>query len=149
MKRMPSLHKHSTTLRRIAASAGLRRALDLKVARYFDFFPTPQGFRGMKDREEFGRGPNEDYLCSLFHIIQCTHNEQLVPAVRQRIEATAGPNRALVERLLRDLECGRAIDGRLSNGHYGIPFANFPAEEIERALAACAARKPLARASHG
>ena len=136
LKRVPALHKHSTALRGLAASLGLTRALDLKIARYFDFSPEPQGFRGMKDREEFSRGPNEDYLYSLFHLIQGTKNEQLAPLIRQRLTASA-PNRDLVLALIDDLESGRPIPGRLSPGHYGIPFANFRAAAIERALEAC------------
>jgi hypothetical protein len=143
VKRVPALHKNSTTLRRIAASAGLVRMLDLKVARYFDFFPSAEGFQGMKDRLEFGRGPNEDYLQSLFHVIQQTHNDGLGPGVRQRLEAAPAANRALVVRLLDDLERGRAIDGRLSPGHYGVPYANFRGEDIERALGVCASRTGL------
>lgn len=151
LKRVPALHKHSAALRDLAVSLGLRRALDLKVAYYFDFFPTDQGFRGMKDRREFERGPNEDYLYSLFHILQRTGNEALVPAIRRRL-SSSGSNAGLVEHLLADLESGRPIDGRLSPGHYGIPYANFQAEAVERALMACAAGTrpaPAGASDHG
>jgi hypothetical protein len=46
----------------------------------------------------------------------------------------------LVRALLEDLRAGRAIEGRLSEGHYGIPYANFSAEAIERSLATSPAR---------
>jgi hypothetical protein len=144
LKRVPALHKHSTKLRDIALSLGLKRALELKVAEYFDFTPTADGFRGMKDRREFGLGPNDDYLHSLFHVIQRTQNESLVPVVKSRLDAAETTNRPLVTRLLEDLDAGRPIEGRLSAGHYGIPFANFPAASVDRALNACAARAAVA-----
>jgi hypothetical protein len=136
LKRVPALHKHSTALRGLAVSLGLARTLDLNIARYFDFSPDARGFRGMKDREEFNRGPNEDYLYSLFHVIQGTGNQKLAPVIRRRLAETA-PNRELVLKLVSDLENGRPIEGRLSPGHFGVPFANFRAAAIERALEAC------------
>lgn len=147
VKRVPALHKHSTTLRSVAASLRIAHVLDLNIARYFDFFPSTEGFRGMKDRIEFERGPNEDYLSSLFHILQQTGNEALAPAVRRRLDAAPVPNRALVVQLLDDLESGRPIHGRLSPGHCGVPYANFRAEDIELALNACAAHTASASAA--
>jgi hypothetical protein len=144
VKRVPALHKHSSALRDLAASIGLSRALDLKIVDYFDFFPSDAGFRGMKDRQEFSRGPNEDYLHSLFHVIQQTQNDALAPAIRRSLESAPASNRVLVTKLVEDLESGRPIDGRLSSGHYGITYANFRAEEVERALAASAARSAAA-----
>ena len=143
IKRVPSLHKHSMALRKIAASAGLTGLLDLKIARYFDFFPVAEGFRGMKEREEFGRGPNTDYLRSLFHILQRTGNEGLAPRVRAALNAGVVENRELLETLLTDLDRGVPIQGRLSAGHYGVPFANFSAKAVEQALAACATHGTL------
>ncbi len=140
VKQMPALHKHSTALREVAATMGLSRALDLKIAEYFDFFPSADGFRCMKDRKEFELGPNEDYLCSLFHILQATGNEALGSAVRRRLDAATVSNHALAVQLLDDLKSGQPIEGRLSPGHFGVPFANFRAEDIECALDACAAR---------
>jgi hypothetical protein len=139
VKRVPALHRHSRTLRGMAASLGLRGALDLKIVEYFDFFPSDSGFHGMKAREEFGRGPVADYLCSLFHIIQRTGNQHLGSTIRQRADSGSVPDAALVARLLNDLDSGRPIAGRLSEGHYNIPFANFTGEAIERGLAASAA----------
>jgi hypothetical protein len=144
LKRVPALHKHSTTLRQMASGLGLGRALDLKVVEYFDFCPSEQGFHGMRDREEFRRGPVEDYLYSLFHIIQRTGNEALGAVIRRRADVASVPEAPAVARLLQDLEGGRPIEGRLSEGHYDVPFANFTSETIERGLAACAAT-PAAR----
>ena len=143
LKRVPVLHKYSTPLRRIAASAGFARMLDLKVAEYFDFFPAPEGFRSMKDREEFGRGPNEDYLHSLFHILQQTGNESLGPLARRALAGAEPSSQAVASRLLDDLDRGRPIAGRLSPGHYGVPHANFRAVDIQRALDASSTNAPL------
>jgi hypothetical protein len=96
----------------------------------------------MRVREEFGLGPNEDHLHSLFHILQKTGNEALVPAIQRRIDRS--PDRAAREvasRLLDDLRRGRPIEGRLSKGHFGVPFANFTAEDIRASIAALSARR--------
>lgn len=139
LKRVPSLHKHSRILRDVAMALGLKKTLDLKKAEYFDFFPTTEGFRGMKEREEFRRGPNEDYLASLFYLVQGTRNEALGRDIAELVSRTPEANRSVIDPLLNDLAAGRSIAPKLSDGHYGIPFANFPAEPIEQALAACAA----------
>ncbi|MES1254415.1 MAG: hypothetical protein ABUS56_02325 [Acidobacteriota bacterium] len=141
-KRVPALHKHSAALRRLAASVGLARALDLNIPVYYDFIPQEDGFRGMKERIEFERGPNEDYLYSLFHVLQQTGNAALARDVRDAVARGPVAHPALVEGLIHDLESGRPIAGRLSPGHYGVPYASFRAAEIERALAACAGRAP-------
>jgi|SRR5688572_8109029 hypothetical protein len=145
LKRVPALHKHSTTLRGMAARFGLGRALDLKVVEYFDFFPSADGFHGMKSREEFGRGPVEDYLYSLFHVIQRTGNDPLGAIIRRRPDSASVPDAPVLARLLDDLESGRTIEGRLSEGHYNVRFANFTGEAIQRGLAASAALSAPAR----
>ena len=90
----------------------------------------------MRERKEFERGPNEDYLPSLFHIIQETGNEHLASLIREQMAREAHvDNPGLVEKYVGDLEQGRVIEGRLSTTHYGIPYANFTKGEIERALA--------------
>lgn len=142
LKRVPALHKHRTALRRVAAAAGLRRVLDLKIVRYFDYYPSPDGFRGIEERTEFERGPNEDYLYSLFHLVQQTGNAALGRKVRARADLSSQANGALVAELLDHLERGDSIDGRLSHGHYDLPHANFRAEDILEALAARA--RPVA-----
>jgi hypothetical protein len=146
LKRVPWLKRNEAALRRVARRLGMVRALDIKIVEYFDFYPTDDGFKGMKEREEFGRGPNEDYLYSLFHILQRTGNEGLGAAVERQLAAgTPMDNPALVRSLLDELRAGRPIAGRLSPGHYGVPFANFTADAIERALEAARAR-PVAPA---
>jgi hypothetical protein len=137
VKRVPALQKNSAALRGLAVRAGLARKLDLKVVEYFDFYPTAEGFCGIRERTEFERGPNEDYLYSLFHVIQATGNERLASVIAERLSSGDRiENPQLVGRLLEDLRRGRRVEGRLSATHYGVPRANFTREETERALAA-------------
>jgi hypothetical protein len=137
LKRIPALQKNSASLRNLAVRAGLARKLELKVVEYFDFYPTAEGFCGIRERTEFERGPNEDYLYSLFHVLQATGNDRLATIIEERL-ASGDPldNPRLVRRLVEDLRRGRFIEGRLSQTHYGVPRANFTREETERALAA-------------
>ncbi len=137
VKRMPLLQKNAANLRKIAARAGVAKQLDLKVVEYFDFYPTAEGFCGIKDRKEFERGPNTDYLPSLFQVIQETGNERLAPLIRKRLNSGESlDNPQLIKELLLRLEQGLAIEGRLSPTHYGIERANFTRQAIEQALAA-------------
>ena len=137
VKRLPLLQKNAASLRKIAARAGVAKQLDLKVVEYFDFYPTTDGFCGIREREEFERGPNTDYLPSLFQVIQETGNEQLAPLIRERVNsAEQFENPQLIKDLLLRLEQGQPIEGRLSPTHYGVDRANFTKQEIEHALAA-------------
>ncbi len=134
VKKLPILQKQSGRLRGLAAQFGLARKLDLKIVQNFDFYPLEKGLCAMPARIEFRRGPNEDFLYSLFHVLQETGNENLVPLVRKRVSEEKIDNPGLLSRLLDDLESGRQIEGRLSPGHYDVPGLNFTAEELERAL---------------
>jgi hypothetical protein len=137
VKRIPLLKKNETVLKRIARRARLAGKLDLNIVEYFDFYPTDQGFRGMKERVEYERGPNEDHLQSLFHILQQTGNENLAPLVERHAEGVgAVANPQAVRRLLRALQSGRPIDGRLSECHFGVPHTTFSGQDIERAAMA-------------
>ncbi|HEX8292533.1 MAG TPA: hypothetical protein VF570_12300 [Pyrinomonadaceae bacterium] len=137
VKRIPVFQKNSAALRGLAVKAGLARKLELKVVEYFDFYPTAEGFCGIRERTEFERGPNEDYLQSLFHVMQATGNDGLVKVVEERLASGEEvENPRLVRRLCEDLRAGRPVEGRLSPTHYGVPRANFTREETERALAA-------------
>jgi hypothetical protein len=136
LKRIPWLQKRSNKLRKAAARLGLAGALDLKIAEKFDFYPTEKGLRVIPERIEFARGPNEDYLYSLFHILQVTGNAQLATLVEEHLQAERiTTNRQIVAELLAQLESGRPIEGRLSPGHYDVPHANFTVHELQRALA--------------
>ena len=133
VKRLPFLKGREKTLRELGVRLGLSRALDLKVVHYFDFCPSADGFRGLRERTEFANGPNEDFLFSLFHVLQQTGQPQLARGIESQLGEIE--NRELVETLLRDLRDGRAIEGRLSEGHFGQATANFTPQEIARALA--------------
>lgn len=136
VKRFPVLQENSQRLRELAKKIGMAKHLELKIVDYFDFYPTCDGFRGIKDREEFERGPNEDYLASLFHIIQETGNDRLSKELRAKLGSNEIViNRETVEKHLTDLEGGVKIYGRLSEKHYGVPKANFTKDEILNALA--------------
>jgi hypothetical protein len=137
VKRVPLLQKNSARLKKLAARAGMAKQLELKVVEYFDFYPTAAGFCGIRERKEFERGPNEDYLVSLFNVIQETGNEQFAPLLKEKLNGgTRLENPQLVAELTERLERGETIEGRLSPTHYGIERANFSKEDIERALSA-------------
>jgi hypothetical protein len=137
LKRIPLLQRNSRVLRDLGARLGLTGVLDLKVIDYFDFFPLESGgFQGMRQRQEFPLGPNDDFLHSLFHVLQRTGNDALTPLLKERISAEPIPNQPLALRLVNDLQQGNLIEGRLSVGHTGVRHANFHTSEIERALAA-------------
>lgn len=135
-KRIPIFKGRETQLRDLAVKLGLRKRLDLKLnGDGFDFFPSEHGFRVMRERKEFQLGPNEDHLCSVFHVVQETGNERLARTVRRAIDqGKVHAGRPAVERLLAKLEKGTPIEGKLSDGHYGLPYANFTREDIERAI---------------
>jgi hypothetical protein len=136
-KRMPLLKNHGPKLRKVAQSMGLSKALDLKAVEYFDFYPTAQGFKGMRERKEFARGPNENFVAALFYILQQSGRQELAPLVRQTLDSGEElQNRELIARLLGDLKADRPIIARYSPGHTDVAFANFRAPDIERALAA-------------
>lgn len=133
LKRIPIVQRNAERLRSVGARVGLTRALDLKLINYFDFHPTEDGYRGMRERQEFPRGPVEDYLQSLFHVLQQTGNDQLAPIIRTRIRHLPADVSALIEALLAKLERGVPIEPRLSEGHYAVPFANLTKDAVEKA----------------
>ncbi len=136
VKRLPGIRGREAQLRKLVSRIGLGRALAVKVIESHDFYPTPDGFAVMKDRKEFELGPNEDYLPSLFHILQRTGNEQLADVIEAKLRAgEASQNRPLVQSLLQKLKAGEPIEPRLSPRHTDRPYANFTREDIERALA--------------
>lgn len=141
VKRIPLLKQHERWLREWAKQMGFARSLDLKVIRYFDFYPTPEGFKGMRDRIEFPLGPNEDHLCSVFHTLQETQNDALVPLIEGQLEAgTPFTNAPLIQRLAQQLHSGHRIEGRVSACHLGIPHTWFTTEALEQTLMALRAR---------
>jgi len=148
VKRLPVLQKNSAALRGLAVRAGLARQLDLKVIEYFDFYPTPEGFRGIRERTEFELGPNEDHLYSLLHVVQATGNERLAPVIEEQLEREGPPENApLARRLLADLRSGRPVEARLSPTHFNVARANFTRREVEASLAAQMAATAPSRAT--
>jgi hypothetical protein len=136
-KRFPLIQNNSKRLRDLAVRLKLANQLELKVVEYFDFYPTPHGFCGIKERKEFERTTNEDYLLSLFHILQETGNESLAPIIRKKISSGEKvTDAARVNALVSDLESGKPITGRLSPQHYNVPQANFAKKEIIAAISA-------------
>ena len=131
VKRMPLLQKNSKRLRDVATKFGMAGQLELKVVEYFDFYPTCDGFRGIRNREEFERSNNEDYLASLFHVIQQSGNESLTSELKAKLNTDDKiDNPEIVHGFLNDLQQGVTIEGRLSLNHYGIARANFSSGEI-------------------
>ena len=143
LKRVPILKTNEQRLRRWVERIGLEKKLELKRACYFDFTPTEKGFKGMKDRIEFPLGPNEDYLQSLFHILQETGNDGLVPMVERHLEEARVPfvNQSRIQRLLEDLRQGHPVEGRLSDCHLGLSHATFRSQDVLRTVSALEAQK--------
>ena len=141
VKRWPIFRGREATLRKLAATIGLAKSLELKIVQDFDFYPTPQGFRSITDRVEFELGPNDDHLQSFFHIVQKTGNTSLLPELKRAAEHVE--NRATYERLLKELESGKDIPGKLSAKHYGQPRLNFTRDELLAAVAAQEASTPV------
>jgi hypothetical protein len=133
LKRVRALQARSNQLRKIVRSLRLSRSLRLNVPGYFDYYPAQQGFKGMRERVQFMRGPNENYLHTLFHILQRTSNEDLAPDDRRFPRGTID-NPRLVERLARDLRRGMPMEPRYSAGIHWLEHMNFQIQTIERAL---------------
>ena len=136
LKRTPMMQRHAPALRAAAARAGLARGLDLKVDTYKDYYPGERGFVGIKDRQEFPHTTNEDYLYSLFHILQETGNASLGSVIDAQVSSGGVTNPSLARQLVEQLRSEIPIAGRLSAGHYGVAHANFTTADVERALAA-------------
>jgi hypothetical protein len=146
LKRLPGISENATALRKIAVGMGLTKTLDLKIVESFDFFPTKNGFEVMKERQEFGLGPNEDHLHSVFHVVQQTGNEHLGRIIQRQLDrGSVTASRATVEKLLTQMNSGKTIPGKLSDNHHGIPFANFTRDDVYAALRALGKKE----SSHG
>ena len=109
----------------------MTKALDVKLIEFFDYYPTAGGFQGMRERQEFGLGPNVDYLHSLFHVLQATGNEGLGELIQARLDSGQDlDNRPVVEQLLDYLRSGGLISGKLSEGHYGTTQTLHPGHRL-------------------
>jgi hypothetical protein len=141
VKRIPALKKNEYKLRALAARLGITRfvvrVLGVKVLEALDYYPADDGFRVLPERQEFDKGPNEDHLHSLFHLLQHTNNEGLGRLIEERMAAEAQlESRATLMRLLSALKKGEPIEGRLSACHLQVPHVLFAQDEVERALVA-------------
>lgn len=136
VKQWQVIQRYRDSLRGAAQFLGLSSALKINLIEYFDFFPVEGKLKVIKDRVEFRLGPNENYLHSLFHVLQQTGNARLGRVVLNEL-ARQGEieNRPLIERLVQRLERSETIEGRLSTGHCDLPFANFTREAVERVVA--------------
>lgn len=137
LKRVPVIQRHSGALRRVVTRLGLARQLAVTNVEYFDFHPTPAGFVGMPEREEFRRGPNADHVRNLLFTLRESGNQELADDVERSL--AAGPvldDPAEARELLEDLRADRPIVPRLSHWHHGAPEANFRAADIQAALQA-------------
>ena len=134
LKRVPLLQKNRERLKQMALNTGLSKQLAIKVVDYFDFYPTEEGFRGMKDRKEFPLGPNEDFLQSFFYVLQRTGNDDLAELIEDSAGRQSIPNPARFEGLMAQLQSGDPIEGKLSADHFGVSYANFSKSQIEAAL---------------
>jgi hypothetical protein len=133
VKRVPGVEARRESLLRIARGLGMANAFRLNVEHYFDYYPVQNGFKGMRKRIQFERGPNEDYLHTLFHILQQTSNEDLAPDA-QLLSRVPVDNPCLVRELVQQMKRGAPIACRFSEGLHWLDHMNFRVEEIERTL---------------
>lgn len=136
LKYIPGVRRHQDYFRKLAVRLRLISEVSPEATEYFEFYPSEEGFKGLKKMVDFQPGPNADYLYNLFHVLQRTGNEGLAPIVRRHLDSgfrLENPN--LITRLLEELDRGRDIEGRLSEGYFGALHHNFTKEMIERALA--------------
>ncbi|MCU0238324.1 MAG: hypothetical protein MUC29_02700 [Pyrinomonadaceae bacterium] len=137
IKRHPIVQNNKNLIRDFAVKAGLAKQLEIKIGTYFDYFPTEEGFCGILERKQPERGPNEDYLQSLFHLIQRTENDSLVTEFEAKLDSTEKiDNRQKVKDLVADLRKGIEIKGVISPSLLGNKGLNFTREEILQALKA-------------
>ncbi len=130
LKQFKLIQQHKEVLLSLSRKLKLTDALKVNVVEYFDFFPCPGGLQVIQERTEFPRGPNSDFLYSLFHVLQETGNDGLAPVIANHLQANLA-SREVVETLLGDLRGGRRIEGRFSPGHLDMDGANFSRESVQ------------------
>ena len=135
VKRIKLVARHTHTLRRAAMRAGLKRALDLKPASYYDYFPAVGGFCGMPQRKQFQRGPNVDYLQSFVAVLQQTNNDSLLRDIERQLETGKVREGAFIRDLVRRARRGERIQHKFSTpAHNDVPHMNFTASAIMGSL---------------
>jgi hypothetical protein len=133
LKRVRGLEARRESILRVVRRFGLSNLLRLNVDDYFDFYPVQNGFKGMRKRIQFERGPNEDYLYTLFHILQRTNNEDLAPD-DDLLSRVPVDNPGLVRTLARDMKRGVPIPCRFSQNLHWLDHMNFKTKSIEETL---------------
>ena len=140
IKKIPAIHRRANSLRTILKAVGMGRTLDLKLEDYLDFYPSPNGFMGVKKRVEveYKRGPIGDRVQSIIHLLQVTGNEDLIDLCQDNLESNK-----LMEHNEK-LEClqlmsaarkGEEIAPKISeNLHFGFEKRNFTHEQIKASL---------------
>lgn len=135
LKRIPLLQRNRDLLRRVVTRVGLADQLAVKNVSLFDFHPVGDGFEGLPEREEFQRGPNEEYLQNLVYVLQKTGNADLLAELRAHLDSGSLERPEAARALLDAAERGERIEPTLARAHYTQPHANFTRAEIEAALA--------------
>jgi hypothetical protein len=135
IKRLPIVQQNKDRLRELAVKTGLAGQLEIKIGNYFDYYPTESGFCGILERKQPERGPNEDYLFSLFHLVQKTGNESLADEFDAKLNSNEKIiNREIVKKLTEDLRKGIEITGRISPSLINNERLNFTREDILHSL---------------
>lgn len=133
LKHAPGVHAGDDWVRRAANRLGASAALRINVEAYLDYYPDRGGLKGMPKRIQFRRGPNEDYLYSLFHILQRTGNEDLAPD-DELLARLPIDNPRVINQLRADLRRGVTVACRLSEGLHWLDHMNFKIAKIEQML---------------
>ena len=135
VKRLPGVRGREKSLRDLALKLGLRKTLDLKTCEYYDYYPADGAFKGMRQRVQFQRGPNEDYLQSFFNVLQETGNERLIPLIFESVDGKKLDNPEVLRRLAADLRAGKRVPNKYSDGiHTNVPHMNFRAADVVKNL---------------
>jgi hypothetical protein len=122
-------------IRSLAVRAGLKRRLGIRLAEYYDYHPAERAFCGMPERQQFARGPNADYLQSLFAILQATKNEALSRDIERQLETGKVEEVGVVRTLMAKLRKGDRIEPKFSDpAHRDVAHMNFKAAAITRTL---------------
>ena len=140
IKKIPIIQKRADTLRTVMKSVGMGKALDLKLEDYLDFYPSPNGFMGVKKRVEveYKRGPIGDRVQSIIHLLQETGNEDLIDLCQDDLESNKSmePNEKLeCLKLISAARKGEEIAPKLTEKlHFGFEKMNFTHEQIKASL---------------
>lgn len=134
VKRWPIWKGYEKPLAKIVKKLDVITGPNVNPIEYFDFYPTDEGMFGMENRIEYERGPVQDYLTSLFYLIQKTGNSHLVPEIKAHVGTGKLRDEAHVHELVAKLELGQPIDGKLSDCHFDVGHINFTRDQVLTAI---------------